>query len=170
MTIGYFQSTINVTSGLELGIATMTNTGSDQERVEGTGACWAKFRFNADGSYDAGGPGAATYVQVNPGQWYPNEPVSGVGTYYGVQCESIYQAGPWDTQAASVGDWIRMDVARTWSMTLGGMVPAVATTSGNFDIATWVDGGDANGADDTVMDAALLASAIHTCTATITAA
>ena len=63
-----------------------------------------------------------------------------------------------------------MDVARTWAMTLGGMVPAVATCSGNFDIATWVDGGDANGADDSVMDAALLASAIQTCTSTITAA
>jgi hypothetical protein len=167
MTIGHFQSTLAISKGLQLGIAFMTNAGSDQEREENEGICNAKWRFNADGSYDAGGPGPTTYVQVNPGEWYPNEPYSGVGAYYGVQCESIYQAGPWDTQAASIGDWIRMDAARTWAMTRGGMTPGTSTCSGNFDIATWVAGGDANGADDTVMDAALLASAIHTCTATI---
>ena len=49
MTIGHFQSTITITNLLELGIAAMTNTGSDQEKVENTGVIGYEWMWPVHG-------------------------------------------------------------------------------------------------------------------------
>ena len=78
---------------------------------------WAGIRFNADGSIDEQGTGAATYNQVDPGEWWSLEPDGSIGASYDVRATST-GGGTWNQAAAVDNAWVALSTARQWNVSV----------------------------------------------------
>lgn len=91
--------------------------------------------FNPDGSIDEIGPDTTDRVQVDATEWWSDEPEASIGDDYDVRCASI-NSGVWDFQAASVGTWIQISIARDWRVTVLTMdAPDQQVCNANFEIS-----------------------------------
>lgn len=135
MTIGHFQSTVAATKSIALGVAALSNQASshfiDTQLVQ------AGITFHPDGQcYDLGDALGDRAIFV-AGEWYPFEPVTNVGRFYEVRCESIFAGTAWDVQPASVGTWVDITSERIWRNTVIIMnAPDISTTTGSFEVGT----------------------------------
>lgn len=81
--------------------------------VQGSG--WSGVRFQSDGGLDETGPGFDDTTAFASGEWRTDEPRASIGMNWRVRCVTI-NSGSFQSQAASVGTWVRMDGARTWAV------------------------------------------------------
>lgn len=88
----------------------------------GTPAAVNGIRFNDDGSFDEieGTTTTPTFTQIHSGEWWTDEPASGIGSDYDIRCQSIDADGPWDTQAAVVGTYVGLDTSPIWRIEAAG--------------------------------------------------
>lgn len=76
------------------------------------GSIVAGIRFNTDGSIDK--RENSVYTQVDPGEYWSNEPETGIGSNYDVRALSAGKTGTW-SQAAEIDDtWIQISANREW--------------------------------------------------------
>jgi hypothetical protein len=54
--------------------------------------------------------------QEQAGEWFDNEPISGVGDFYEVRSLSTGKTGTWSSQAASDDTWITITSTRQWKV------------------------------------------------------
>lgn len=86
------------------------------------GLAHAGFAFDTDGTLYDVGPGALDRTLLDADEWWPNRPVTGIGSSYDVRCESIVGLGQsWDFQPAAVGTWITITEERAWRVTVTAM-------------------------------------------------
>lgn len=135
MTIGHFQSTIIISKGYPTGIAALSNQISSHTDLGNL--VHAGIVFQPDGKVMDLGAGILIYNQFVAGEWYPLEPITDIGTFYDVRCESIFSGTAWDFQPATVGTWIQMSEDRIWRNTVATMAaPSISTTTGYFEVRT----------------------------------
>ena len=91
--------------------------------------------FNVDGEcYDVG-PGVLIRTIFTSGEWWSDEPDTGIGSSYDVRCASIVGGTTWSFQAATVGTWIQMSSERVWRCTVTAMAsPSTRSCTGSFEI------------------------------------
>jgi hypothetical protein len=63
------------------------------------------------------------------GEWWDNEPVTGVGDFYEVRALSTGKTGTWSSQAASDDTWITITSTRQWKVTKGSPNGSKTTTA-----------------------------------------
>lgn len=95
------------------GIVVLTGYASSRENPGGL--VHSGIAFQRDGTIDDVGPGALERTQVNAGEWFSKEPQVAIGDNYDIRCATI-SGGPWSTQAATVGTYIKIDDERRWSV------------------------------------------------------
>jgi len=135
MTIGHFQSTLNISKGLPVGIAALSNQTSSH--VDIGVLVHAGITFHPDGQVYDLGTGIMERALFVGGEWYPLEPVTNIGAFYDVRWESLFSGVAFDFQAASVGTWIDISAERIWRNTRASMSsPGTTTTSGYFEVRT----------------------------------
>lgn len=92
------------------------------ESLAGTPVAVSGARYNSDGSIDEieGRDFSETYTQIHTGEWWSDEPDSGIGSDYDIRCQSIDANGPWDTQPASVGTYVGLNTNPIWRVQAAG--------------------------------------------------
>ena len=119
----------------------------------GGGTIRAGIRFNDNGSIDEHGPGATDYTAIDPGEWWSNEPETGIGSSYEVRFLSTGKTGTWTTSAAADDTWVAISSAPQWHVLVAAKSsPDTKACSGTFEIRLAGSG-------------SALASAFYSCTA-----
>jgi hypothetical protein len=115
------------------GTVPVINGGFSSHFVSG-GACFAGVTFNVDGEcYDLGSALAGRTIFTS-GEWWPDEPDTGIGSSYDVRQASL-TSGAWNAQAASVTTWVQISVERIWRCNVLAMSsPDVSAAAGVFEI------------------------------------
>ena len=92
--------------------------------------------FAVDGEAFDLGPGIGTLNIFTSGEWWSDEPDTGIGSSYDVRQASL-TSGSWSLQAATVTTWIAMSTNRVWRCTVTAMAsPALNQAQGVFEIRT----------------------------------
>ena len=121
-----------MTTGAASGMVVMTGFASNHTDIGSV--CWGGVRFNNDGSQSDRGPGAVTYTQADPGEWWSAEPEADIGSSYDVRALSG-GSGTWSVSAAADNTWIQMDVDRLWAVSvIAKNSPDVNSASRTFEV------------------------------------
>ena len=109
-------------------------TGETNIKFDGAGGTVnSGFVFNSDGSIDELGILISTLVQVDPGEWWSNEPDVGIGSSYDIRATA---SGGWDVAAAANNTWIDLSADRTWRViVLLKNSPDISSASDTFEIS-----------------------------------
>lgn len=95
------------------------------------------IRFQQLGDSDEIDKDGNTIFRVS-GEWWSEEPETGIGNDYDIRCASMNGGTLWDIQAAAVGTWINIGAGRNWAMlrTFGKGQEGVGSdhASGNMEI------------------------------------
>lgn len=101
------------------------------------GAIRAGIRWNNDGNIDEQGPGAVNFTQIDAGEWWSNEPDTGIGASYDVRFLSTGKVGTWTISGAADDAWTIISGAPTWNVLVTAKAsPSTKTCSGTFEIRT----------------------------------
>ena len=80
------------------------------------------------------GPGIGDTTIFTSGEWWSDEPDTGIGSSYDVRQASL-TSGSWSFQAATVTTWIAMSSERVWRCTVAAMAsPALNQAQGVFEV------------------------------------
>jgi len=109
-------------------------SGGFSEHNNTGGVCFAGVTFNVDGECYDMGPALADRTIFVAGEWWPDEPDTGIGSSYDIRQASLF-TGTWTQQAATVGTWVQISVERIWRCNVTAMsAPNVSSASGSFEV------------------------------------
>src|SRR5690554_1310640 len=84
-----------------------------------SGPSAASVTFRSDGQATSSGNVASSHPIS--GEWWSQEPQTGIGAQYEIRCVSA--DGSFTGQAAPIGTWVDMSSNRLWSVTRGQVGP-----------------------------------------------
>lgn len=113
------------------GSVVLTNGSSSHENIGNE--CYAGWQFQPDGTLDDVGPLVTNLTLKTSGEWWSDEPETGIGASYQVRTTS---ASGWNSSAAANTVWTTdISTNKSWYvLVLGKFSPDIASATGVFEI------------------------------------
>ena len=100
----------HIRGGAAAGVVKITTWNLSDTNLGGISTCGVTF--NADGSITRIGDTGS----ISSDEWWTQNPEANVGLDYEVGFTAIRSGDTWSTAAATVNNFVRLDVARTWNV------------------------------------------------------